>query len=70
MSASVMGRVSSCPGLSFRWLLALSVVSRCCHIIRSEEAVSPSFQRSLQLLRTLRLRQLHRPSVGTTGLVS
>lgn len=52
--------------------LLLSVVSLSCHIIRSEEAVSPSFQRSLssqgrQLLLTLRLHQLHRPSDGTSG---
>ncbi len=48
MSASVMGHGVKSPGLSCRWLLAsVRGQLRSCHIIRSEEGASPSFQRRL-----------------------
>ena len=65
-----MGHGVKSPVRSYRWLLASVRGQRGCHIIRSEEGVSPSFERRLfvQRLRTLRLHHLRRPSGGTTGL--
>jgi hypothetical protein len=49
MSASVMGHGVKSPGWSCRWLLAsVRGQLRSCHFIRSEEAVSRSFERRLR----------------------